>query len=157
MQSLKVRLTCLQYTLTWTPILIPCKCYYLGWMVYFSSYWLGHIIKFDMPSFVQMYDAIFLFLTVMVSVVVEVRGLVCSYLVIVAVTLIVQTTLIINRMTKGEMTKGTVFQTTQPARGWTAADICTNCVNFSLPQKGGPDSVVGRAGHRSPVPGWLYS
>ena len=34
---------------------------------------------------------------------------------------------------------------TQPAQGWTAADICTNCVNFSMPQKWWSYSVFGRA------------
>ena len=30
---------------------------------------------------------------------------------------------------------------TQPARGWNATDICTNCVYSTLPPEMGPDSV----------------
>ena len=47
---------------------------------------------------------------------------------------------------------------TQPARGSTYADKCTNCVKKSMhPEMGGPDFVFGRPCRRSPSSGWLCS
>ena len=47
---------------------------------------------------------------------------------------------------------------TQPARGWNAAEICTNCVyTIPVPRGGGPIPIFGQAGRRSLQPGWLCS
>ena len=47
---------------------------------------------------------------------------------------------------------------TQPARGWTAADICTNCVyTIPIPRDGGQIPFFGQADRRSLPPGWLCS
>ena len=43
---------------------------------------------------------------------------------------------------------------TQPARGWNAADICTNCVyTIPAPRDGGPIPLFGQAVRRSLPPG----
>ena len=47
---------------------------------------------------------------------------------------------------------------TQPARGWTAEDICTNRVyTIPAPNDGGPIPFFGQTGRRSLPPGWLCS
>ena len=47
---------------------------------------------------------------------------------------------------------------TQPARGWTDADICTNCVyTIPAPRDGDQIPFFGQAGRHSLPPGWLCS
>ena len=47
---------------------------------------------------------------------------------------------------------------TPPARGWTAADICTNCVyTIPAPRDGARFRFFAFAGRRSMPPGWLCS
>ena len=47
---------------------------------------------------------------------------------------------------------------TQPARGRTAADICTNCAyKIPAPRDGDPIPFFGQAGRRYLPPGWLCS
>ena len=42
------------------------------------------------------------------------------------------------------------FKTTQSVRGWTAADMCTNCVNFSQPTEIGAQFRFVLCKHNSP-------
>ena len=64
----------------------------------------------------------------------------------------------LSRVTTSKMISKSSPKKRQPARGWNAAEICTNCVyTFPAPSDGGPILIFGQAGRCSLSPGWLCS
>ena len=65
---------------------------------------------------------------------------------------------VVNCCSMKENTRLPWSKKTQHVRGWTAADICTNCVyTIPAPRDGGPIPFFWQAGRRSLPHGWLCS